>query len=404
MTNPRRPASRRLTIVLTAGLLGGCSSAASTAPAATTTTSPASTTTLTPTTTPSTTTTVAPTTTTDPRPNATELAIAADFAARAGTMMASGDVHAISVAVRRRDEVLGEYALGTSSTDSALTPTSPFRMASVSKVLTAITVLQLAEEGAIDLDRTLAEQWTGRFAVTDARVRSITVRQLLQHTSGIASMKNTFFIDGGITWHQAADLAIAGELLYDPGTGYRYSNANYVLLGRLVEQVTGTTIDAAITAHVLQPLGISTARMNTDTHSFDPNGPKYVVGRLRQYLEALGPAGDWEMSAGDMAKVMVALQPSSPTPLLRVETMAEMLTPTTLPDDEENWSYGLGLMVGPTWFGHTGTIEDVRAVALDLANGYTVVVLAATDALPNGEALIDAFAAEIFALATLPSH
>lgn len=392
---------RRLSVLVGALVLGACSSTASSTPPASTTVATTTTTAAPTTTTSSTTTTPAPTTT-DPSPNATELAIAAQFAARAEAMMASGEVHAISLAVVRRDQVLGEYTFGTSPSGGPLTSTSPFRMASVSKVLTAITVLQLAEEGRIDLDRTLAEQWTGRFAVTDARVQAITVRELLQHTSGMPPMKNTFFVDGGITWHQAADLAIAAELLYDPGTGYRYSNANYVLLGRLVEQVTGTTVDAAISARVLQPLGISVARMNTDTHSFDPYGPKYVVGRLREYLEALGPAGDWEMSAGDMAKVMLALQPDSPTPLLRPETMVEMLTPTPLPDDEENWSYGLGLMLGPTWFGHTGTIEDVRAVALDLANGYTVVVLSATDVLPNGEALIDAFTAELYALATLP--
>ena len=174
------------------------------------------------------------------------------------------------------------------------------------------------------------------------------------------------------------------------------------MLGRLIEQVTGTTVDAAIAARVLQPLGITVARMNTDTHSFDPNGPKYVVGRAREYLEALGPAGDWEMSAGDMARVLATLQPGNPTSLLRPESITAMLTATPLPDDEDDWSYGLGLMVAPAWFGHTGTIEDVRAIGLDTVNGYTVVLLTATDEIPDGGSLVEYFAAEFAALLALP--
>ena len=348
------------------------------------------------------TTTVAPTTTTDPSPNVAELAVAQQFADRAQALMADEEVHAIAVAVVRRDQVLGEFALGTSSADTPLTAESPFRMASLSKVLTAIVVLQLAEEGVVDLDRPLAEQWVDRFGVTDPRVRTITVRQLLQHTSGMPPLKETFFSERGNTWRQVGDIALATTLLTDPGAGYRYSNANYVLLGRLVEQLTGTTIDAAIATRVLQPLGITVARMNTDTHSFDPNGPKYVVGRARAYLEALGPAGDWEMSAGDMAKVLAALTPGGPVSLLRPESIAAMLTPTLLPDDEDDWSYGLGMMVAPNWFGHTGTIEDVRAIGLDTANGYTVVLLTATDEIPNGGELATVFAAELAALLALP--
>ena len=81
-----------------------------------------------------------------------------------------------------------------------------------------------------------------------------------------------------------------------------------------------------------------------------------------------------------------------------------MRTPTPLPDDEDDWSYGLGLMVAPRWFGHTGTIEDVRAIGLDLDNGYTLVLLTATDEIPNGGALVDYFAVELAALLALPQR
>ena len=348
--------------------------------------------------------TLATTTTVDPRPNATELAVGAQFINTAQSLMAADDVHAISVTVLRGEYIVTESAQGVDTTGAPLTTASPFRLASVSKPLLAATVLLLADEGMIDLDATLASQWTDRFAVTDARVRAITVRQLLQHTSGLDAMRNTFFFDGGIEWRGAADIALATTLLHDPGTGYRYSNANYVLLGRLVEQRTGSTVDAVIATKVLQPLGVTAARMNADTHSFATNGPRYIVGRAREYLEALGPAGSWEMSAHDMAMVMTTLAPASANPLLSPESLNDMLTRTTLDDGEDAWDYGLGMMVGAGWWGHTGSIEDVSTFAIDLHNGYTVVVLAATDEVTSGGALMERFAAPLAALLALPQR
>lgn len=349
-------------------------------------------------------TTLAPTTTTDPSPTAAELAVGEQFVSAAQALLAATDMHAISVSVRRDEQVLAEVAFGTDTTGAPLTGASQFRLASISKILLAVAVLQLAEQDAIDLDATLAEQWKDSFAVNDARVRQITVRQLLQHTSGLDPLRDTFFVDGGIDWHRAADIAIASELLHPPGTGYRYSNANFVLLGRLVEQVTATPVHTVIAANVLAPLGITTARLNIDTHSFAIDGPQYVVGRTREYMEALGPAGSWEMSAHDTATVLAALQFDAPTALLSPEALGAMLTPITLADDEETWTYALGMMVGGGWWGHTGTIEDVATFAITSANGYTVVVLTASDEVGGGRGLMERFYAPITSLLALPAR
>ena len=384
-----------------AALLAACSSNASSQQAVTTT-SPAST--MASTTADITTSTAAATTTTEPRPTADETTVMAAFAARAQALLDSGDVHAISVAVRDDDVSIGTIALGQDTTGQPLAPTAPFRLASISKVLLTTTVMQLVEQDKIRLDDTLAAQWTGAMHVTDARVRSITVRQLLQHTSGIDKLRTTFFVDGGIDWREAADIALASTLQSEPDTTYVYSNANFVILGRLVEQVTGSPVDVAIAMQVLRPLGIENARMNPDTHSFAPDGPAYIVGRRREYLEALGPAGSWEMSADQIATVLAGLQPDSSHPLVSTESLQQMLTPFAVPKDEVFPSYGLGLMIAPGYYGHTGTIEDVSAFAVDLPNGYTVVVLTASEDVGGGEGLVEIFAAELAALAALPAR
>ena len=345
-----------------------------------------------------------PTSTTAPGPTADETAVVAAFAARAQALTDAGDVHAISVAIRYDDLALGAVALGQDTTGQPLATTAPFRLASISKVLLAATVLQLVEDGAIRLDDTLASQWTGPMPVTDGRVRDITVRQLLQHTSGIDKLRTTFFVDGGIDWREAADIALASPLLHDPATKYVYSNANFVILGRLVEQVTGSPVDVAIAMQVLRPLGIENARMNPDTHSFAPDGPSYVVGRRREYLEALGPAGAWEMSADQIATVLAGLQADSSHPLVSAESLQQMVAPLPVPEDEVFPSYGLGLMISPSFYGHTGTIEDVSAFAVDLPNGYTAVVLTASEDVGGGEGLVERFAAELALLAALSAR
>ncbi len=338
----------------------------------------------------------------DPEPTAAEFAIAQQFLLRAAGLM-TGPAHGIEVAISRDGTVISEFALGNDRSGNPLAADALFRIASVSKVLTATVVLQLVEDGTLDLDESLASAWGAPLVTVDPRVQQITVRQLLGHTSGLGPLRDTFFKNGVSDWHDAAAVAIGSVLDHDPGTFYRYSNANFVVLGALVERLTGQTLPQVVQDRVLTPLDITSARMATTTALTDPSGPAYLVDPNRRYIEALGPAGAWEMSAADTARVLAALQPDQPKPLLSNDSIRTMRTTNTLVDNEPNWTYGLGLMVFPTWVGHTGTIEDARAFALALPNGYTVSVLCASTKVPSGEDLIEEFQPELLALAALTS-
>jgi CubicO group peptidase (beta-lactamase class C family) len=386
----------------------GCSSSTAiggTVPASTSTTSTSTTTpapSSTSSTTTSTTTAPPPTFNTDPAPTADERAVTEQFDARAASLL-HDETHAIEVAVARHGTVIAEFAHGPDTTGQHLAPNAPFRLASISKVFASVVVLQLVEEGLLQLDQPFAQQWAGSLSVSDPRVRQITVRQLLQHTSGFGKFRDMFFKNGSTAWHDSADQALAATLDHDPGTFYSYSNANYVVLGRLVEQITGQPYEQAVAARVFTPLGITTARFNVHTADIAPTGPAYVVNHSRHYLEALGPAGDWELSAADTVRVLAALQPTSTTPLLQPSSLAAMHTPSPVFDEEQDWTYGLGLMLFAGFSGHTGTLENVRTFVIDLPNGYTVSVLCATEGVPDGEAMIKEFVAEIALLAALPT-
>jgi D-alanyl-D-alanine carboxypeptidase len=336
-------------------------------------------------------------------PTAAEQVVLDQFTSRAFTLMAS-EVHALGIAIARHDSVIGTVAYGRRPDGQSLEPDAPFRIASISKVLTSVVVLQLVEDGTLHLDDTLGELGMVPPGAPDPLVGGVTVRQLLQHTSGIGKMRTVFFgTEAAADWHAAAEVALRTPLAALPGTVYAYSNANYVILGALVEHITGDTFATVVDERVIRPLSIRHASLAAATGALDPLGPAYVVNPDRRYVEALGPAGAWVLPADGLARLVAALQPDSASPLLTPAMLTEMRTPTTLVDDERDWSYGLGLMVFSWAHGHTGTIEDVRTLALALPNGYSVVVLSAGTRVPSGEDLMGAFGAELMTLAALPS-
>jgi D-alanyl-D-alanine carboxypeptidase len=320
--------------------------------------------------------------------------------------------HGVGVAVWHDGQEVAAFALGETTRGKPLTTSSRFRIASVSKVLLATLVMQLVEQRTLSLDGTLAHQWTGTLEGSDPRVRKITVRQLLQHTSGLGILRPVFFNNGSSDWHRSASLALQSTLTGEPGTKYAYSNANFVVLGDLVERITGKRIVDLINDRVLAPLGIEPSGF-APTRVTDHSGPAYRVTPGRQYMEALGPAGAWTLSPSEVARVLTALDPHGPATLLTEQSRLLMQPPCVHdphPDgQDDNERYGLGLRArydrrsGLEIWGHTGTIEGALASAFVLPNGYVFVVLAATESPSSGERLLTTFADQIEVLSEVPA-
>jgi D-alanyl-D-alanine carboxypeptidase len=254
-----------------------------------------------------------------------------------------------------------------------------FRIASVSKMFTAVAIMQLVNEGSIYLEEPFAGQLGLEGPFNDPRVASVTVHQLMSHLSGFAVSRNIFFARGVETWRQAANDALSQVLETDPGTAFRYSNTNYCLLGMLLEKVTGQKFESAIRDRVLRPLDISAHMAPTfDTKAGDA---LHASAPGRNYMETLGPAGAWVTTPLDIAKLASSLRSESPgTHLLDQATVDSMRVPVPVPVEdpppENGWSYGLGLLLyaDGSW-GHTGTIESTHAVVVNRPDGLTVAVL-----------------------------
>jgi D-alanyl-D-alanine carboxypeptidase len=291
-----------------------------------------------------------------------------------------GDI-SVGAAVLRDGKVLHTAALGMENPfeSRAATVDTRFRIASVSKMFTAIAIMQLVDEGSIELDEPFAEQLDVDGPFTDPRIATITVRQLMSHMSGFSAAHAIFFSRGVENWRQAAQSALGEVLLSDPGTAFKYSNSNFCLLGLLIEKVTGQEFDAVIRQRVLDPLGIDAHLAPTfDTKRGDA---LHASSPGRNYMETLGPAGGWVATPLDIAKLAASLRDeSSDTRLLDPTTVAAMRirvpVPVEIPPPANGWSYGMGLMLfGDGSWGHTGTIESTHAVVVNRPDGLTVAIL-----------------------------
>jgi D-alanyl-D-alanine carboxypeptidase len=290
----------------------------------------------------------------------------------------------------RNGVVVHATGLGVENPDGSKTATSAtrFRIASVSKVFTAVAVMQLVANGKIALDKPFAAQLglSGPFA--DARLAAITVRQLLSHTSGFPASKNMYFGRGVETWQQAGMAAVSQVLQSDPGAGFQYSNTNYCLLGLLLEHVTAKPFESLIRRQVLQPIGADAHLAPTaDT---TPGDAVHATSPGRNYMEALGPAGGWVASPVDIAKLASALRfDSTGEHLLDAAAVDEMRTTFGVPGPKDDWTYGLGfeLFADGSW-GHTGSIESTHAIVVNRPDGFTVAVLVSGKAPGNTDDLL----------------
>ncbi len=304
---------------------------------------------------------------------------------------------AAAVAVSVDGRPVHAAAFGTRTPDGPVDPVTThdrFRIASISKVVTATVVLQLVDAGFLRLDEPVGQRLSDVFGVSAGNgVAAVTVRQLLSHTSGFPNYRGEFFGDRFASCEAAATFGLARSLSHAPGTRHVYSNLNYCLLGLLIADVTGKPYEAAATQLLLQPLGITGMRL---VATVDPNPDEvvHVSGAQRTYMQSLGGAGAWVATPADMVRILDSLDPATPgwhplSPELSA-LMREALD-VSYPEPSER-RYGLGIVVWPdgSW-GHTGTVENTHTMLVRRPDGVTWCILVSGDVPESTEELRDVF-------------
>jgi D-alanyl-D-alanine carboxypeptidase len=295
----------------------------------------------------------------------------------------------VQVAVVRNGRILHRSTTSSPTSLAEVTDSSRFRIASISKLVTAYAVMRLVEDGRIGLDDMPLKEAAGRLGMSlaDPRMESITVQQLLSHTSGIGSSSDVFFDSPGTTSDDALRTVLSTPLASDPGRNFEYSNANFVILGRLIGWRTGQSWDGATRNLVLEPLGLRDWIVGTTT-GHEEGDAQHRSKEGRNYMELLEASGAWLASASDVALLVDAL---SRDELFRTPAPANLMrTPSSSGPDDENWEYGLGVRIfaNGAW-GHSGTLESAHDMVVKLDDGTVVAVFVNGEEPSDTDALLD---------------
>ena len=260
------------------------------------------------------------------------------------------------------------FGLADKSTNTAVCPDNIFRIASLSKQITSITIMHLYQQGRIGLDdivfgkNGILNDSMYLVPVLDSRVYDITVNDLLSHQSGIPTYSfNARFQD----------------LDFTPGTNGLFSNVGYVVLGRVIEKITKQDYETYVRDTILAPIGITDMRIGktllinklpNEVHYYDYPGAPLVPSIFdstilvpRQYggdfsIESSKACGGWVASAQDLCKLLCAVDKFSTRPdILSTATINTMVQPI---HEYLGFPYALGWIINTTsnnWF-HDGAL------------------------------------------------
>lgn len=271
-----------------------------------------------------------------------------------------------------------------------VTADTPFQLGSVSKSFTALVVMQLVEEGLIGLDDPVVKYLRSFQTDTPIVSDTITIRHLLNHRSGLSTFDGNRNQHGGRDDERALVEALQSlsglHLKHTPGDVYEYSNANYQVLGALIEKVTGQPYEVAVTERILQPERMPNSFANgADVPGVLPaTGHRYWIGRPAAFRgktgRAVTPQGGIYASANDLAAYLLTyMQPSAG--YISDDGIAEMLARS---NQDTEFDYGLGWMLQDyedyRLVFHTGLSPGYQTIAGFSPDGdFGFVVLANTN-------------------------
>lgn len=287
-----------------------------------------------------------------------------------------------SIVIVKDGEVVHEKGFGHDSEGQPITEKSLMRIGSVSKTFTAFSVLQLVDEGKIHLDDPIMK-YIPEVKLDDSRWKEVTIRQLLNHTSGVP---NPLIVPQANNTRAGVERLHDWQLQSEPGEKYAYSNPNYWILAFLVEKVSGIEFDDYLKRNVFSPLDMNDSLTAINSGDFVQGLPKgYITAYgtaipLTEMEQMQAGAGGVITNASDMGKWLSMHtnvgENESGDQLLSVELLKESYSPQ--PGSEKN---GLGWSlssphVQPARISHSGALSTYQTQQdIIPSSGYAVAVL-----------------------------
>ena len=297
----------------------------------------------------------------------------------------------IAVLVRKDGQVVYRRTSGAANlnTGELITRRTPFRLGSVSKPFTALAIMQLRDAGLLELDDTAFTY----LPELPAELRTVTLRQLLTHTSGIPD-----YIDDNtdvrsldnLTNAQLLALPNTGieRLEFAPGTGAEYSNTGYLLLAVVIERISGLTFPDYMRSNFFEPFGMTDSYVVSDARGIGELGEPVALN----YADRVDVFGFNSLTNGssgqlgsldDLEKFLVALLDDAVVARATLQEMTKTYSSINAMSD-----YGLGWQTGTGRYWHTGVFTSERdfwhwggfdghrtALSIDPTSNLQIVVL-----------------------------
>jgi D-alanyl-D-alanine carboxypeptidase len=293
----------------------------------------------------------------------------------------------LSVAIMRDGEIVFAKGYGQRSIEGSLAvePETTFAVGSVTKQFTCACILLLAEEGKLSIDDPVAKYFPNL-----TRSKDITLRDLMNHTSGYPDYYPLDFVDRRLAKPISQEELLAnyagGKLDFEPGSRYSYSNTGYILLGSIIEKVSGQKFGDFLTSRILKPHGLTHSQFGSGSglasvaigyNGFALGEPEPAASEGDGWIDAAG--GLWA-SAPDLLRWNLALHGGQ---VLRPASYETMTAPRLLSTGKRSY-YGCGLRIGDhagdAILQHTGGVSGFAAYASFLPRTRSgLVVLSNTE-------------------------
>jgi CubicO group peptidase (beta-lactamase class C family) len=307
-------------------------------------------------------------------------------------MLAMADVYSGVVLIAKDDRVLLQKAYGYASRDPKVSNTidTRFNMGSIGKLFTTVAVAQLFENGELSLDDPVA-MYLGPDWILEEIGEEVKIKHLLTHTSGLGDyLENPQFQAAAkhlSTLNDHRLFVVDEQLLFEPGSRKSYSNTGFLLLGAIVEKVSGQSYQDYLKMRVFEPAGMA---VDFDVVFVDGEfpAPNFAIGYSIEYSEQgvmwkdnigllditrAGPAGGGHITAGDLFRFSAALKKD----LLIAEETKSLFWGRNPEPNAPHHGYGFQVETrkGETMIGHGGSHDGFGAMLrLYLNSGYTFIV------------------------------
>ncbi|GAB7087015.1 serine hydrolase domain-containing protein [Marinifilum fragile] len=319
------------------------------------------------------------------------------------------EVAGATVAVVKDQKLLFAKGYGYADVEKEIEvePSHIFRIASVSKLITATAIMKLQEEGKLNLDDCVFGEHgilndSIYSNIKDKRTKKITVEHLLRHSAGYSSkygdpmflplsIAKKMKVKPPISAETTIQFALSRRLHFTPGSRGGYSNLGYVMLEKVIEKASGENYEDYVKAHVLNPAGVFDMHLGKNLEkdhypnevkyyeqsnaikisAFDGSGKTVFRSNGGNNIEELGGAGGWVASAAELMKFLLAIDGDDTHPdILSAKSIAYMTKPSKKGLSPIGWK---GTRTNTWW--RTGTLAGSSALMKHQVGGYSFVIV-----------------------------